>query len=268
MRARVTAEVMLVTPEQAGEWLGHNKGNRPLGLKTVERYTHFLRSLEWVVNGESVIIDDRDNLLDGQHRLEAVVRGGVPIPMLVVYGVPPEAFATLNTGKTRSLADVLAIGNEPDHRTLAGALRFLHRDLQGKLGARVQSGERASNALLAALLADHAGLRKSVAFATEKCVRGLNPPAMWAFLHYRFSARHPERAERFLDTVLTQRGLVDGTAEMALNNWIKKNADKNRTQEGVIRYLATVIKAWSLALAGRPVKELSWKANEGFPEIV
>lgn len=267
MKSRVSAEIELVTPEMAGQWLGHNKGNRPLAIATVERYQRYQRTGEWLVNGEGVIIDEADNLLDGQHRLEAVVRSGVPVPMLVVYGVPQAAFATLNTGKTRSLADVLAIGNEANARSLAGALRLLHRDLQGKLGQFAQAREKASHAELAALLHDHPRLRDSLEFVAGKCKSGLHPASLWAFVHYRIATRHKD-ADDFFTRVLTQEGIAPRSPESVLNTWFQSKQGRDRSQAGALHYLAMVIKTWNAVVTGSPLKQLKWMERESFPEIL
>lgn len=274
VRNKLTLDVMLVTPQQATEWLARNKGNRPLGSPTVDRYAGYMTAGEWVVNGEAVILDDEENLLDGQHRLEAVIRSGVAVPMLVVYGVPAAVFPTLNTGKTRCLADVLAIKGEKNQRTLAGALRLVYHYRTNTLGgARGKRPGGASLLALADFLRQHPQLEASVEFVAGRCKRGVHPPGAVAFLHYEMSQRHPDLADKFFTTMLTQTNIPPGGVESRLNDWLHDNHGLTATQPGLILYLAVWTKAWNILVRGGTctnTMQLMWRKgnNEPFPIIL
>lgn len=271
VKSKLTLDVMMVAPKQAAEWLARNKGNRPLGGTTVDRYAAYMQLGEWVVNGEPVILDDEENLLDGQHRLEAVIRSGVSVPMLVVYGVPAEVFPTLNTGKTRCLADVLAIKGEANQRTLAGALRLVYFQERGQLASLRQGKSGVSNLTLAAELGAHPNLRHAVEFVSGRCQRGLHPPAVLSFLYYRMAALHPDEARGFFTRLLTQEGIPPGGVESKLNAWVHANPAVTRVTSGVLLYMAVWIKAWNLFVRGGPVPaHLVWRPenNESFPAIL
>lgn len=74
-----------VTPEMADELLALNdEKNRRLSRHTVEKYAEDMSSGRWGrtnTNPIGVMVDDNGrivSLLDGQHRLAAVVMSGVP----------------------------------------------------------------------------------------------------------------------------------------------------------------------------------------------
>ena len=271
VRSKLTLDVMMVTPEQAAQWLARNKGNRPLGAPTIERYSAYILGAEWCVNGEPVILDDDENLLDGQHRLQAVVGTGVAVPMLVVYGVPADVFPTLNTGKTRCLADVLAITGNQNQRTLAGAIRMVWHHRNNTL-ASVRHGGKVSHMALAEFLAEHPRLEDSVAFVSGRCKRGVHPPAALAFLHYEMGQKHPEECREFFTRMLSQEGIPPGSVESRLNQWVHDNPAITSTQVGLVLYLAIWIKAWNFRLRGTAVtaNHLTWRPgnNEAFPVIL
>ena len=80
-----------VTPKLAATWLSDNPQSRPLDEERVAEYAERMRSGEWNerVKGESLPIEhlDTGRLLNGQHRLAAVVRAGVAVRLRVaVYG--------------------------------------------------------------------------------------------------------------------------------------------------------------------------------------
>lgn len=105
----IVAQVTHVTPEMATALLAVNKRNRPIRKARVERYAREMASGHWQLNGETIIVSNEGNLLNGQHRLEAVVKAGVPVWMMVTRGVPEKAFSTMDAGLTRTAGDVLGM---------------------------------------------------------------------------------------------------------------------------------------------------------------
>ena len=104
----------LVTPEMAEKWLSSNADNqRQLKKARVEKYAKEMLDGMWLYNGESIVISESGRLLDGQHRLSAVIKAGIPVEMAVIDDVPDEqdgidTFTTINS-ENRSNADVLYI---------------------------------------------------------------------------------------------------------------------------------------------------------------
>ena len=88
---RLSSSVQEVTPKLAATWLSDNLQSRPLDEERVAEYAERMRSGEWTerVKGIQRPIErlDTGRLLNGQHRLAAVVRAGVPVRLRVaVYG--------------------------------------------------------------------------------------------------------------------------------------------------------------------------------------
>lgn len=107
-------KTMLVTPQTATLWLDtKNSHNRPVSQSTVERYVQEMRAGRWVNNAQPIIFGKpSDRLLNGQHRLKAIVISGVSVECTITWGVDDNAFDTIDDGNKRSLADVLAIKDE------------------------------------------------------------------------------------------------------------------------------------------------------------
>ena len=265
--SRISIAVELVTPEMATAWLARNTHNRALKESVCSKYINYIHSREWTVNGEGVIIDETDNLLDGQHRLEAICRSGIPIPLMVVYGVNKDAFSTLNTGVTRSLADLLHIHKEENEKTLAGMLRLIATDRQGGLPSG-RGKSRWSNQALRAILMEHPECRQCVKFTLPLCKRGIHPPTAVAFVFWKISTKYPEEATPFFTRVLTQEGIVPNSAESVLNRWLVNNSNSGRGSYLVsFVYVAAWIKAFNAFVEGRAPHSIAWKVNEAFPEV-
>jgi hypothetical protein len=96
-----------ITPALAAEWLKGNNVNRRLVSNHVERLASEMLAGEWRITGDCIKLNG-DRLLDGQHRLQAVVRSGVTIQCFVARNVDLEAFPVLDTGRIRQGGDVLS----------------------------------------------------------------------------------------------------------------------------------------------------------------
>lgn len=98
---------VLVTPEYAAELLKLNTHNRNVRPSVVAKYAQQMRGGEWVLTNDAITISKGNVLLNGQHRLLAVVKANVSVPFIVFYGADDEAFDVMDTAVTRTMGDVL-----------------------------------------------------------------------------------------------------------------------------------------------------------------
>ena len=110
------SEVIVVTPEMAKVWLENNHVNRSISQYRVDGYARDMLNGNWVLNGEAIKIGKLGDLKDGQHRLSAIVKAGVPVATLVVFDVDDSA-NVFDRGRTRSVRDSLVIAGFPDYLT-------------------------------------------------------------------------------------------------------------------------------------------------------
>ena len=78
-------------------------------------------------NGEAIRFDTNGNLIDGQHRLAAIVDSGVAIELLTMKGLAPESRHTIDQGRRRSVSDRLRMEDIIDKYRAkhVSAVRFL-----------------------------------------------------------------------------------------------------------------------------------------------
>src|SRR5216683_3522813 len=125
-RKSETPQIVTITPEMAMNLLEHNTLNRPLNDQHVQRISRQIIDGKWRFNGDTIKIADTNDVLDGQHRLWAVIEAKKPIETIIVYGIARDAFATIDTlRKPRSFADVVALNGTARHRNyVASALTW------------------------------------------------------------------------------------------------------------------------------------------------
>jgi len=79
----------------------------------------------WKLNGEPIILSDKGNLMNGQHRLHAVIRSNTPAYMMLTEGVDEAAFATMDAGINRTAGDVLAMNGVTNFNHVAAMTRMM-----------------------------------------------------------------------------------------------------------------------------------------------
>src|SRR6266487_5152852 len=108
MRSRVQT----ITPDKAEELLAANTANRPLSRSTVRSFAEAMRRGDWLVTHQGIAFDTNGVLVDGQHRLAAIIEADRPVELTVFTDVAEGTFDVLDIGKRRTAADVLAIEGE------------------------------------------------------------------------------------------------------------------------------------------------------------
>jgi hypothetical protein len=116
---------MLVTPELAAVMLGYNTNNRPASSATASYYARQMADGEWRETFAPIQFSG-DRLVDGQHRLMAIIESGVAIPMWVGFGVDDEAFGYIDIGRKRTAGDIFSINGVPNATLVAAAVRWIH----------------------------------------------------------------------------------------------------------------------------------------------
>lgn len=117
----ITAKVENISPYTATMYLKDAGKNRKLSEKKVQDYAKQMADGEWVLNGEPIIFGKSGKLIDGQHRLRAVIYANTTVQMLVVRGVDDEYFDSIDSGKSRSLQDVFSC-NEVTNSQLVSSI--------------------------------------------------------------------------------------------------------------------------------------------------
>jgi len=116
-----------ITPEEARLiLLNHNEKNRPLNQARCMKLAESIKRGEWQFNGDMIRFGKTGQLLDGQHRLQAIVIANQPVRSMVCFNLEDESFCTIDVdARPRNSSDVLAIDNYAHYTTLAAALRLV-----------------------------------------------------------------------------------------------------------------------------------------------
>lgn len=101
------SSIVKVSPSLAKEWLQTNTNNRKLSRPSVLRYAGDMLSGAWKLNHQGIAFDEEGVLVDGQHRLHAVIESNMTVPMLATWGADRIGIDEL---RVRSAAEVIKFG--------------------------------------------------------------------------------------------------------------------------------------------------------------
>ncbi len=258
IESEVRIHQVTITPEMAMELLEHNHLNRPLSQAHVNRIAAQIRTGKWRFNGDTIKISDDGEVLDGQHRLWAIIEAKMPVDTIIVYGVKPDAFQTVDTiHRHRSHADALALVGVAEHRReLAAAIAWLVRFQRGVFRGPFA---RVENAEVEQMFEQHPAMAEAVLRA-KKAVRGYASPGLIGFLYYILVNRDPMVAERFIVTLENPTAKSVDDPFFRLRNYLV-NA-KLRNGVDAIMTIALTIRAANAAHEGRKIQNLVWR-NQG-----
>ena len=112
-------KIETITPDSALQVLeNHNPRNRHISEATVQSYATDMKNGRWLVTHQGIAFDEKGDLIDGQHRLWAVIFCGKPVDMNVTREIPLSALKngielytmdTIDRGRLRSVGQQLAL---------------------------------------------------------------------------------------------------------------------------------------------------------------
>lgn len=256
---------LTVTPDIAKTLLASNLRNRSLRPWRVSDLARAMTRGEWMVNGETIKLSPDGVLLDGQHRLAAVVESGLSIQMMVAYDIDPAAQETIDTGARRSLGDALRLRGLTDTTNLAAALVWLWRLRTGRLQrGNARGKDRPSHQQLLSLLESDPGLLDSlvVGRAVNKQIR--YSVGLATALHYYLAEIDADDSAAFFSQLASGLNLDVDSPLYALRRYIAL-MDRG-TEINILRLAAVTIKAWNDWRDGAPRALLVWKSGGACPE--
>lgn len=263
----VRAKEMMITPRLASDWLDKMGKNRRVSQGLVDKYAADMAEGRWLANGQTIVMGKSGLILDGQHRLLAIVKANMTVPMIVVSGVDDEAFKTIDTGRSRTVSDVLHVMGYPSNVLLAAVARqWLIYTESGEfvVTASDLTSQRVIDAAVAN--ADEFEVAIKAASATYKALKGSQ--AVWCVLWMTLGDIDPLDRDLFFDGLARGAELATNSPVFALRRYFleQQAARGKRTQIRPNMQGALIIKAWNKFRNHEPTVLMTWRANEAFPQ--
>lgn len=265
----VTTWVGYIDAAGAEQLLSHNirpeigkvGTNRPMVTGSVASLLEAILGANWQFNHQGIAFDVDGRLIDGQHRLEAIVRAdkvqpGIMVPIMVTWNLPREANEKIDLVRRRNTGTFLAMEGYAQSSRLNTILKLLHlydtTDFDAPLNA-AHWNEIPDLATIRKSLADHK-------IAPDSCTIGgqlgsiLTPSAAgagWVICRERYP---DEMNMEFVAGLKSGANLAEGDPRLALREWARNRKEQHKRAQPYV-HLAVYLKAFKLFRQGQPVKQ-------------
>ena len=269
-------KIETITPAKAQEYLKVNTYNRPLAKAYVNALADQMARGQWKMNGEPVIFSDKGHLLDGQHRLAAIVKSGVSVEMSVTRGVDENTFATIDTGKGRTGADVFAIAGIKNYVLISAGLAKLAMMVKGQNNVfDGSSNYKVAGKITRQDLLDeyyrtpelYQDIRRA-AYKFYEAGRIMKGSEIFAIMAYLIKVKYHSwhKVEGFFTALCIGSHCDCGTVNIYRNMLIRDMSAQTRLTAAVKRNL--LAKTWNAYVRRKDLKRLVWKEEEGNVEFL
>jgi hypothetical protein len=258
-----TVKIQEVTPALAKKWLEGNVDNRKLRDSRVLHMSKILQLAEWDLTGDCIVFDEHGVLINGQHRLTAVVVTGIPARMVVLRGVPSKAQEVMDQGLSRNLADQLHRRGVPYTNIISGALNWLYQMKYIEETGNVHYADpsmRPSLRELLVLFESNLDLVEEAPTIGKLVYYTKVRPGPTLAIKHRLRQIDTEEADLFFEKWQTGENMERNDPVWRLREWTMSDA-RLRSVKGrapAYRYVAYVLKAWNLWRENLPTLRLNW----------
>src|ERR1700744_3535283 len=105
---KIYTRLEIITPKIATQYIALNhKNNRNLKPSVVQNLATQMSRGEWETTHQGIAFDTEGYLIDGLHRLSAIVLSGVTVEMMVTYGLKDAS--CIDVGSRRTINDLIAL---------------------------------------------------------------------------------------------------------------------------------------------------------------
>jgi hypothetical protein len=214
---KIDVQIESISPEKAKLYLAKMGKNRHVTQHHLMGLVRDMKGGRWIFNGDPIRFNG-EKLIDGQHRLAALIQSGKTLDFVVIRQLPKEAFDTIDIGRKRTTADYLGMEGHHYPQKLSSAARWY---LAYKRYQNFNTHEPITNNEKLAIIREVPQLSSYVqAYSTSG-----RPPiplssAMLATCHLLFWERVKGPADEFMDGIVTGLELKIGDPRHTARNWI------------------------------------------------
>lgn len=266
--------VMLVTPEIATDWLeNRNVENRRKSNVAARKYARLVRAKRWKCTHQGIAFDRHGFLIDGQHRLMAIVATGIAVKLFIipfVEGMDDDTFDVLDNGHRRQAAQLLK-GSGANAR--AAAVLYLGV-VDGSFGpeAKITQEIHATSVETADVLEVEKDWPELMAWASVVGTSNRNahipPGSHLAVLAQAERSPHRDRIESWLEGVNSGAGLGPKDPRLLVRNRFISGTRLAQGETGRCMAYRLLVKAWNAHATGATLGVLRASDNEARPEVV
>lgn len=251
----ITYDRVTVTPSLAKQWLSKNaENNRSPKTGKIPSYARDMLAGHWNSDtGETIKFNEDGVLVDGQNRLLAVMKAGVPIDFDVARGLPRTAMQVIDSGAARTGMDVLKIANATDRARTSSIVRWLILWDAKFFTGQATMLKPTNTEILERYRLESGPFDAAAKRATDCQNRGLGTGTPAGVAHFLFSRIDVELTHQFYDQYISGANLPDRSAVLALRNKMARLRIDRLTRA---EQLALFIRSWNAFREGRELDRM------------
>lgn len=257
-------EKVFVSPDFAKSLLAKNNQNRRHTTAIVSRYAAAMSEGRWKENtAESIKISKSGQILDGQHRLMAVVKSGIGVNFHVATGLDDDIFDVIDTGKKRTGGDTLSVLGVKDYNVIAGAINLVFLAEEGLRYRRFTSNDETLERYREC--PDFWAKCAKMSGSWSRRISGALSSGWIAAFFYLFNKIDEDDSIGFLDQLCTGENIKNKTILVLRKRLIDARVSKQYFMNPETKF-ALVVKTWNAFREGRELTILRYKPiEETFP---
>ena len=261
--AQPVATVATVTPTDAKRWLDANTHNRSLRPMVVAAYARDMAAGRWQFNGEAIKFATDGTLLDGQHRLHAVVKSGATITVLIVNGLPAETQDVMDSGAKRQASDALRLAGVKNSTTTAAIARLaLNIDISG--GKKITNGRAFTHPEILDFLDSHPGVIDAAVAAAHYRTKIDMQASVLGYAWWRLGNVSAKATGEFFETIANSQTSGKGDPRAALISRLN-SARRNNERIAQQAQVSLLFRAWNAWRKGQQVERFQIESRTGEP---
>lgn len=262
------AQILLVTPEMASDWLSHRNypRNRKISKSVVGKYIADMKEGRWKTTRQGLIFDTQGKIIDGQHRLTAVANGEVTVAFWIYPSEARDTFEALDQGYKRTAAHLL---NTPYSMHVASGARYLaaladRDEWSMPRFARITNPEIFDTVRIWPELTRMAELAVNVRGATSIIA---SPHLAILSQAARTEYGTPEKFEAWKTGLTTGDNLGRTDPRLLLRNRFLRSGHTLTGSKNRDIVYGLIAKAWNAYAKGESMQVLAWRATEGIVPV-
>jgi hypothetical protein len=210
---------MRVGPPQAIKWLEGNVHNRSVRDSVVQRYARDMKAGQWKLTHEALAFDPQGTLIDGQHRLYAVIEADTEVDFMVAFDADMSTQGVIDGSLPRTMVDVMRLAYDRTDVTtmdIAIAKALVENKTKGVLTR--QETKQALDTHAAAIAYAVTAFPRKVRFVTIV-------PVLTVVARAFYSVDHTV-LKRFCESLASGRISDDEASVLMLRNWLLEKAPR------------------------------------------
>ncbi|MEZ9461554.1 chromosome partitioning protein ParB [Vibrio splendidus] len=265
--------VLLITPQLARDMLRFSRRgvvnpsnkNRKLSRSKVKKYAEGMKTGQWCLTGEPIIISADGEILNGHHRLQASFDSNSSFIAPITYGVTDIlSFAHIDVGNTRTRSQVLEMAGVKVSASVLSRVAMLSKAFDATSNPYAFRGTQGTSFQPAEILAyveQNEELALSVDFVAKVVKRHKRESqvseAIYAFAHSLIKRQLRENPpcselslspETYLTRIISSLGLEsEDDIEYQVRNYLQSLVHES-TSYSLLCKLSAIFKGWNIHL--------------------